>query len=464
MSLTRRGFLAATGGLGAALALPRTPGAAPVSLEAKERPRRIPGCSGDSALWTYGDAWPLELRVKRGQEFTAELRNGLKEHTTVHWHGVRVPHAMDGVPYMTQDPVQPGQSFTYRFAPPDPGTFFFHPHCNTVEALGRGLAGVLIVEDPREDGLFDIDRTLVLNDWRVKPDGSFDAFLTDAGAGRAGTFGKVRAVNGGPAPVIAVPPGGRVRLRVLNIDATRIPVLGTSGAPVAVVATDGNACDPFPANDWRLGPAMRVDLAFTAPAEGQAVTIEDVWGAKPVLLARVESRGAVQKRDGKASPLKLPVADLPNPQMKGAQRLEVALATGHADPAMEAWAKETGLSLDSLCLSQKIFWSINKQAWPGVSHDKKVPPLFELKSGRTYIAEMFNATPHWHPMHLHGHTFRVLRASKTKYRPFWADTVLVGPDERVEIAFVAGEPGDWMFHCHIIEHQETGMMGYLRVA
>lgn len=98
-----------------------------------------------------------------------------------------------------------------------------------------------------------------------------------------------------------------------------------------------------------------------------------------------------------------------------------------------------------------------------MSHDKKVPPLFELKSGRTYVAEIFNATPHWHPMHLHGHTFKVLRASKTKYRPFWADTVLVGPDERVEIAFVAGEPGDWMFHCHIIEHQETGMMAYLRV-
>src|SRR3546814_4282780 len=93
----------------------------------------------------------------------AELRNGLDGHTTIHWHGVRVPHAMDGVPYITQPPVEPGEAFTYTFAPPDPGTFFFHPHCDTLEALSRGLAGVLIVEDPRDAGLFDADVTLALD-------------------------------------------------------------------------------------------------------------------------------------------------------------------------------------------------------------------------------------------------------------------------------------------------------------
>jgi len=90
--------------------------------------------------------------------------------------------------------------------------------------------------------------------------------------------------------------------------------------------------------------------------------------------------------------------------------------------------------------------------------------LFALKAGRTYVAELFNGTPHRHPMHLHGHTFRVLGSNERKLPPHWADTVLVTPKERIRIAFVAGEPGDWMFHCHIVEHQETGMMGYLRVA
>lgn len=465
MRLTRRGFLGAAAGTAAAIALPDRPGAAPVALVARERMRRLPGCSADSALWTFAEDWPLVLRTRRSEAFAADLRNELKEHTTIHWHGVRVPFAMDGVPYMTQEPVEPGQGFAYRFAPPDPGTFFFHPHCNTVEALGRGQAGVLIVEDPREAGVFDVEHVLALKDWRARPDGGFDPFLTDAGAGRAGTFGLIRTVNGGPAPTIPVAPGARVRLRVLNLDSTRIPMLAGSGAPVQVIATDGNACDPFPAKDWRLGPAMRADLAFVAPPrQGAEIVLEDVWAAKPVLLARFVVAGDPVKRAGTAPPLRLPAAELPNPDLRAATRMEFSLATGHVDPALEAWAKEMGVSLDSVCLTQRIFWSINKQAWPGMSHDKKVPPLAELKRGRTYIAELFNTTPHWHPMHLHGHTFRVLRSSKDKVRPHWADTVLVGPDERVEIAFVAGEPGDWMFHCHIIEHQETGMMGYLRVA
>ncbi|MCC6466860.1 MAG: multicopper oxidase family protein [Alphaproteobacteria bacterium] len=428
MGLTRRGFLSGTGGFTAALAMPgaiAAEGGTPVALVARERSHRLPGCEAPSALWSYGDAWPLELRVKRGRTFVAGLRNELKEHTTIHWHGVRVPHAMDGVPYMTQDPVLPGQSFRYEFAPPDPGTFFFHPHCDTVTQLGRGLAGVLIVEDPRVEGLFDLDRTLVLKDWRVRPDGGFDAFMTDAGAGKAGTFGQLRTVNGGAAPTIEAAPGARVRLRLVNLDPTRIPVLGTRGAAVTIIATDGNACDPFPAADWRLGPAMRADLAFTIPAKpGADVAIEDVWGAKPFLLARVVASAAPVRIAAKPPAMRLPTADLPNPVLRGAERLEFSLATGHVDPALEAWAKESGMSLDSLCLSQKIFWSINKQAWPGMSHDKKVAPLAELKSGRTYVAELFNTTPHTHPMHLHGHTFRVQRASKSKLRPHWADTVL----------------------------------------
>ena len=89
-----------------------------------------------------------------------------KEHTSIHWHGVRVPNAMDGVPYVTQMPVLPREQFTYSFAPPDPGTFFFHPHCNTVAQLGRGLAGVLVVEGDETEP-FDDDVVLVLKDWRV---------------------------------------------------------------------------------------------------------------------------------------------------------------------------------------------------------------------------------------------------------------------------------------------------------
>ncbi len=126
------------------------------------------------------------------------LRNELSQHTSIHWHGVRGPNAMDGVPYLTQQPVQPRQNFSYRFTPPDAGTYFFHPHCNTAEQLGRGLVGVLIVENHAER--FDDDVVMILKDWRIGSDGKFLPFLTASGASRAGSFGTVRTINGAVQP------------------------------------------------------------------------------------------------------------------------------------------------------------------------------------------------------------------------------------------------------------------------
>jgi FtsP/CotA-like multicopper oxidase with cupredoxin domain len=92
------------------------------------------------------------------------------------------------------------------------------------------------------------------------------------------------------------------------------------------------------------------------------------------------------------------------------------------------------------------------------------PPLAEFQKGRTVVIEVINGTPHPHPIHLHGHTFKVFASNKSEVLPHLADTTLVKPNERQKIAFVADNPGAWMLHCHIIEHQETGMMGYVRVA
>jgi len=433
-----------------------------ITLDARSRPLNLPGCTGPTPAWTYAEPWPLELRVRHGERFTATFVNNLADHNAVHWHGVRVPNAMDGVPYLTQAPVKAGERFVYDFVPPDPGTFFFHPHCDTLTALTRGLAGVLIVEDPREDGLFDLDRTLVLMDWRVKPDGSLDAITSDKAAARAGTFGALRTVNGGLAPTLTVRPGAHVRLRCVNVDATRIPMLGLTGAEAVVIATDGNACAPFALKARPLGPAMRADIAFVAPAtSGAVVRLEDIWQATPVLLARIETQGEPVPAD--ARPLALPAADLPEPDLASATRLPLDLSAGVDDPAIEEFRRLTGFSAAQICTGEKIFWALNGKPWPGASHENLPPPLAELRSGQSYVVEIFNATPHRHPIHLHGHTFKVLGSSKNEVPPHWADTVLLEPKERTQIAFVAGEPGSWMLHCHIIEHQETGMMGYYRV-
>ena len=209
----------------------------------------------------------------------AALVNNLQEHTSIHWHGVRVPNAMDGVPYVTQMPVLPREQFTYAFAPPDPGTFFFHPHCNTVAQLGRGLAGVLVVEGDEQEP-FDDDVVLVLKDWRVAKNGSFLPFLTVEGAARSGSFGTLRTVNGKVAPRIAVPAGANIRVRLVNADSTRVGDLGIGGAMASVIAIDGNAIAPFALETWRLGPAMRLDLALRTPDDGGEITLTDYFAAR----------------------------------------------------------------------------------------------------------------------------------------------------------------------------------------
>lgn len=459
---TRRHFLAGTAAL-AALPLPHSASAdsTPVALEARERSLALlPGTS--TPIWAYREEWPLVLRTPRGQPFRADLANTVTEHTTIHWHGIRVPNAMDGVPYMTQPPVMPGESFAYEFSPPDAGTFFFHPHCNTVAQLGRGLAGALIVEDEAEQGLFPADHVVAIKDWRLKDDGSFDVFSTDKGAARAGTFGNVKTVNGRPAAKLEAPANGWVRLRALNLDVSRIVVLALDGAEAFLIATDGNTLEPpIPLKTWRLGPAMRADIAFRMPS--RSVRLQNVWGAKPELLAEISVVESALPGIGSMPPLA--PSRVPEPDLKNAERVTFDLTAGHVSPELEAWLKEnSNLGLDALCLPQRTFWAINGKSWPGEAPGLMPPPLAELKLGQSYIFELFNGTPHQHPIHLHGHTFRVLRSSKGEIASHLADNVLIAPKERVEIGFIADNPGEWMIHCHIVEHQETGMMGYVTVA
>jgi FtsP/CotA-like multicopper oxidase with cupredoxin domain len=144
-----------------------------------------------------------------------------------------------------------------------------------------------------------------------------------------------------------------------------------------------------------------------------------------------------------------------------------ALDPSDLPPALRELQSALGTDVpapDLLCRSQRIFWAINRRPWPGQSGGRIPPPLATLTRGRSYIFELVNTTPHTHPIHLHGHTFLVIESNKRTVTPYYADTVLIHTKERVKIAFVADNPGDWMLHCHIIEHQDTGMMGYVRVA
>lgn len=418
-----------------------------------------------SKVWTYGpDLLPVH-RIKLGDTIRAELINQLPEHTTIHWHGVRVPNNMDGVQYVTQPPIEPGQSFTYEITPPDTGTFFFHPHCNEPGQVGRGLAGILIVEGD-EQTQSDADIVMVVKDWRLAENGDWLEFDTNAGASRAGTYGTERSVNQVSSFSENIPAHGDIRLRVLNLDSTRQIQVGVEDADAYVIAIDGNPVAPFALETWRLGPAMRVDILVRAREAGSSFALNDYFAAKPYRLGHFTSIASeVVARE--FQPLGLYEAQIPRVDPALAERIkfDFSAAAGSAVAMVDELPDDHPLKdvlLDSLCIGNQTLWAINKQTWPGGDHRNLPPPLAQLQEGRSYIFELNNLTPHPHPIHLHGHTFEVLSSLLQKYPRFLADTVLLQPRDRIEIGFVA-RSGNWMLHCHVLEHMETGMMGWLKV-
>ena len=436
-------------------------------FDVAERQQALP-CFGGKALplWTFEDKpdYPV-IRLQLGDRLEARLKNSLTrpgEGLTIHWHGLRIQNSEDGVPYLTQTPVPPGAEGAYSFVPPDTGTYFFHTHCNSVEHFGRGLAGVLIVEGDEAEPS-DQDLVLVMKDWRIGPDGAFLPFATADGPAKAGTPGTVRSINGATGPKLAVAASANVRLRLLNIDSTRISEIGIEGAKAAIIAVDGNACLPIPLTSWRFGPAQRLDILMRSPEAGQTAKLLDYFAPEPVVLAELQAGGAAKRTDVfRAAPLR--AGRTPAVDLSSAERLTFDLSATATGDAVGAMGAASGLEIGALCLSKRTFWAINKQSWASADHTDAGPPLAILKRGQSYIFEFHNLTAHAHPIHIHGHTFDVLSSSLRKLPPHRADTVLVLPKERLEVAFVADNPGRWMLHCHILEHQETGMMGYVTVS
>lgn len=478
--LSRRAFLGAGAALGglAFLAPTRTGFArAPAPFVAT---RTLTLAAGETELKLLGpdrpatrilayDGEPFRtLRLPRGTRLEATFVNGMDEGSTLHFHGIRMPNEFDGVPTLTQPLVRPGGRFVHLLPLDDPGTFFFHPHCDETGQTGKGLAGVLIVEDPR-DPAFDAEHVLCLKDWRLAEDGGFLAFSEPDGASKAGTFGATRTVNGAAALDLAAPAGGHVRLRILNLDSTRVMDIGVEGGEAWLIAVDGHALKPVRLDDlpdgiWRMGPAQRIDVDVRMPDDGCTVSVGDYRAAEVYHFATIAAEGRTRK--ARKGPLALPKPELPRADVKRAERFTFTL-----QQATDAAVKDLALPpddplaralIDSLCVGSTTYWGIESESWPTGSRRNVPPPLARMEAGRSYVVEIKNGTRFPHPVHLHGHAFEVLTSSLGRLPRHWADTVLVQPGEAVEVAFVAA-PGDWVFHCHILEHMETGMMGWFRI-
>lgn len=458
MNINRRGFLtgmllagAGVAGIGCGLRLTRDNEAGvDYTLIAEEAPIQLLDNHLTPAL-TYNGAYPAPvLHAKQGERLRVKLINKLCQPTTIHWHGLRLENAMDGVPYLTQAPVLPGESFIYDFLCPDAGTFWYHPHMHSIEQLGRGLTGCLIVQEATPVA-FDADVLLQLRNWHLKDDGQFDAMTSHRHAARSGTLGNHATVNGKVKPVIDIPAGGVVRLRMANIDNTRVYQLSLKDYPAQVLAEDGNPLTPYPLTARSTGAGMRLDVGFIAPENiGEDVIVYDKKGRWYFELCRLRTVASSIKPGEKIIPA-LPAHHIPEPDLSNAEAIDL---TFEWDGALTP-ADENGNA-------HPVFWTINRQAW--MDHQQLPEPLAKLTLGKSYIFNLYNASPHEHPIHLHGQTFKILRSNKRKITPYFSDTILLDSNERAQIAFVADNPGKWMFHCHVIEHMDTGLMGYIEIA
>jgi FtsP/CotA-like multicopper oxidase with cupredoxin domain len=441
---------------------PRSLSPAPAALAA----------AGETALpvWAYDASVPGPvLRYRRGDWLDIDLNNQLPEATTVHWHGIRLPNAMDGVPHLTQAPIEPGARFRYRFKLPDSGTYWYHPHLGAAEQLERGLAGALVVEDDSPPPV-DQDIVWLLDDWRLDAQGRIaEDFYRFHDVAHAGRLGQRLTVNGALRPELALRTGQRVRLRLVNAANARLFALQPEpGINAWLIARDGM---PAPqAVPWDapllIGPGMRADVVVDAVRAGRVA----VSSAPPTtsVASASASRPLNWRIAKRPAPVPSPYTPPPEPALAGTVLHTMRLGGGAR--SREGWPADTPEARAARQQRRAAgareadpVWTINGQAHVGDHHGHH-PAAFRVSLGRSVRIAFENPTAWWHPMHLHGHHFKVLsRNGEPLTEAAWRDTVLLAPGDRAEVAFVADNPGRWLIHCHVLEHHAGGMGTHFEV-
>lgn len=479
--LSRRRILAGLGATATLVALPPPFSVAQTAggdgfrvLRAKSGTAHLRGLAArPTPIWGYDGLSPgPTLRVKQGEELKIRLVNDLDQPTAIHWHGLRIDNAMDGVPHLTQRLVAPGESFDYRFTPPDAGTFWYHTHFLSSEQLERGLYGALIVDETTPVNV-DRDMTLVLDDWRLTANGDIDpSFGNMHDAMMEGRLGQYATINSQDEFEIKLRSNERVRLRLINAANARIFRLRITDHETRVMAVDGQPCPPeVMADGWlRLGPGARTDLFLDATLKSGAtarVVIDNGRGGEFAIGTMVYDSSAPLRDAPLPAPDALPANPLPTQfDLKSALAVDIPLdggmgmmmggmggGMGSGMRGAMGPGRFNGFGLPS----QERLWALASISSSG--HDG--PPLFRVARGRTVLLNFVNRSLIPHAMHVHGHHFR--QVSDGGMKPYWLDTVIVDPERSERVAFVADNPGKWMLHCHMIEHMATGMAAWFEV-
>jgi multicopper oxidase len=449
----------------------------------------------------YGNTIPGPLiRANIGDKLAITVTNRLDQPTSVHWHGIALRNDMDGVEPATPN-IPAGQDFTYRFSVPNAGTYWAHPHVGLEEDMGLYLP--VIVDDPTGPGSYDAEWIVVMDDWTdgvgKSPQQLYDALTSpnkpteqnmpgatpttgtststtsptkpttsnktatttptgtpsNGATGMPGMPGKVGNSDllGGDAGGIAYPyylingrvpaaattfsakPGQRIRIRFINSGSDTAFRVALGGHSMTVTHTDGYPVVPTQVDALLIGMAERYDVIVTA-ADGVFPLVASAEGKNAVARALLITGSGSQ----------------PDPQFRPAEltkrvgTLEMFTAT----TSVNLGAAEPNLNLPVVLGGDmaKYVWTINGEVY------SKTNPL-HVRQGQRPTMTFDNPTMMYHPMHLHGHTFQVLKADGTPGAR--KDTVIVLPKQKINAVVVADNPGLWMLHCHNTYHAYAGM-------
>lgn len=399
------------------------------------QPKRITLSSGrivDS--WTFNGTVPgPALVVHTGDLVQVNLANAIPGiGVTLHWHGLDVPNAEDGVPGVTQDAVHTGQTHTYRFRVHQTGTFWYHSHQDAFTEVDRGLYGAFIAL-PRTAQPNLVDLPVVTHNWNVLHN--------------VVTFGSADVLSRA-----AVPAGSQVRLRIINTGTfeptdTHSPTYILTGTPFRVAAIDGaelHQPGDLPSGTLvRIGSGGRTDLAFTMPNHPVRLTFTDD-----------PNNGLVLSQDGAGS--------APTPSLAG----PVFDPTHYGTPAPTPFSAASHFDRDfRLILDDgpgfydggfEFRLTINGRVYPDT-------PMLMVREGDLVKETIVDRGHQSHPFHLHGHTALVLshNGRAVAGSPWWTDTLEITPGDEYVIAFRADNPGIWMDHCHNLQHANKGMIMHL---
>jgi FtsP/CotA-like multicopper oxidase with cupredoxin domain len=407
--------------------------------------------------WLYNGRFPgEEIRVREGERLRVTVENRLPEGTTIHWHGVPVPNAMDGVPGISQAPTPPGENFVYEFVAGPPGTYLYHSHYGLQS--DRGLVGSLVIEENTPHVEWDREHTLVFDDFlpsapqmpdtRRGPMGGMGRGMR--GMGMMAMMGMDTPpytgvlVNGrlpSDAPVFDVRQGDHVRLRLINASGATTFRIAVAGHQMTVSHADGRPVEPLTVASIIIAAGERYDVIVDSNNPGAWALV-----AAPLEI-NVPAARAVIRYAGVAASAP-PDGQVPDGLRSGRELRPGDLISLELGGASEAFDRTMDFVLSGGMMSPG--WTMNGQAYPDAD-------ALWVRQGERIRVRLTNHSMMLHPMHLHGHFFRIGRALK--------DTAIVPPHMgNLTFDFVANNPGQWFFHCHNVYHMESGMARLIRYA